>query len=236
MALTPRLDLRQSQSLVMTPQLQQAIKLLALSSLEIEAFIAEAVEKNPLLEIGSSEDTDRRKDNAGEEPPGDAPAASTEGQASDTALGTSDMSASEALDMDIRDGGDNDAGGGPGSADGMLSLSSGGAAGAGNGEFGDSPDFDSFAAADLSLRDHLLAQAGAAFSGRMLFLVQQLIDQIEATGYLGADLLATAHRLGVDMAEMESALAALQCFDPTGVGARNLAECIALTGKGSGPV
>ena len=55
MALAPRLDLRQSQSLVMTPQLQQAIKLLALSSLEIEAFIAEEVERNPVLEIGTSD-------------------------------------------------------------------------------------------------------------------------------------------------------------------------------------
>jgi len=55
MALGPRLDLRQSQSLVMTPQLQQAIKLLALSNLEIEGFIAEELEKNPLLEQGASE-------------------------------------------------------------------------------------------------------------------------------------------------------------------------------------
>ena len=52
MALGPRLDLRQSQSLVMTPQLQQAIKLLALSNLEIEAFIGEALDANPLLELG----------------------------------------------------------------------------------------------------------------------------------------------------------------------------------------
>src|SRR5687767_13407948 len=52
MALGPRLDLRQSQSLVMTPQLQQAIKLLALSNLEIEAFIGEALDTNPLLEAG----------------------------------------------------------------------------------------------------------------------------------------------------------------------------------------
>ena len=54
MALAPRLDLRQSQSLVMTPQLQQAIRLLALSTLEIEAYIAEEVEKNPLLEAGEA--------------------------------------------------------------------------------------------------------------------------------------------------------------------------------------
>ena len=54
----PRLDLRQSQSLVMTPQLQQAIKLLALSNLEIEAFIGEALERNPLLESGADEAAD----------------------------------------------------------------------------------------------------------------------------------------------------------------------------------
>ena len=52
MSLAPRLDLRQTQSLVMTPQLQQAIKLLALSNLEFEAFIGEALETNPLLEAG----------------------------------------------------------------------------------------------------------------------------------------------------------------------------------------
>ena len=51
MALGPRLDLRQSQSLVMTPQLQQAIKLLTLSNLEVEAFIGEALDANPLLDI-----------------------------------------------------------------------------------------------------------------------------------------------------------------------------------------
>ena len=67
MALGPRLDLRQSQSLVMTPQLQQAIKLLALSNLEIEAFIGDSLDANPLLEIG-----DGAPAPAAEELPGDA--------------------------------------------------------------------------------------------------------------------------------------------------------------------
>ena len=53
MALGPRLDLRQSQQLVMTPQLQQALKLLAASNLEIETFIGDALESNPLLESGA---------------------------------------------------------------------------------------------------------------------------------------------------------------------------------------
>jgi RNA polymerase sigma-54 factor len=56
MSLAPRLDLRQSQSLVMTPQLQQAIRLLALSNLEVETFIAEEIERNPLLENAGVED------------------------------------------------------------------------------------------------------------------------------------------------------------------------------------
>ena len=68
MALGPRLDLRQSQSLVMTPQLQQAIKLLALSNLEIETFIGDALESNPLLEAGEMRAEDRDAAPESEEP------------------------------------------------------------------------------------------------------------------------------------------------------------------------
>jgi RNA polymerase sigma-54 factor len=234
MALTPRLDLRQSQSLVMTPQLQQAIKLLALSSLEIEAFIAEAVEKNPLLETGASDGGERSSDGIAEDP-GQIPEAPAPDRGSDEVLNGGDMAASEAMDVDYSADSSSSDSGGVSGGDGMLTLSGGGAAGgssdfAGGSDF-DGPDFDSFAAADISLRDHLLGQAGASLSGRELFLVEQLIDQVEPSGYLGADLLATAYRLGVPQAEMEDALAALQRFDPTGVGARNLAECIALQAK-----
>jgi RNA polymerase sigma-54 factor len=220
MSLAPRLDLRQSQSLVMTPQLQQAIKLLALSSVEIEAYVAEEVERNPLLETGGGE-------TAGDAPFDDAPVApqiESNERGSDDVLGANDMAASEALDVDFgaetfdRNG----------SADGMLGLSGGGAA---NGATGEAADFDSFAAADITLREHLLNQAGSVLSDQQLFLAQQLIEQIEPTGYLNADLLATAHRLGMPMADLEAALAAVQTFDPTGVGARNLAECLALQAK-----
>ena len=233
MALTPRLDLRQSQSLVMTPQLQQAIKLLALSSLEVEAFVAEAVEKNPLLEIETGEPAERRDDNERTDAEQESRVNTPEDQASDTMMDSGNMAASHALDMDengVSDGEDAGPAAG-GSADDMLSLSGGGAASSSSGEYSDGPDFDSFAAADLTLCDHLLAQAGAIFSGQQLFLVRQLIDQVEHSGYLGTDLPSTAHRLGVELAELESALAALQSLDPTGVGARDLAECIALQAK-----
>ncbi len=226
MALAPRLDLRQSQSLVMTPQLQQAIKLLALSSMEIEAFIAEEVERNPVLETGGS-------DGPVETPPEDfeaLPSTQSGDRGSDEVLSGNDNAASEALDVDFsaetfhHDGVSDSVGG----ADGMLGLSGGGMA---SGFDGDGPDFDSFAARDISLRDHLMTQAGTSLSGRGLFLAQQIIEQIEPTGYLGEDLLAMAHRLGVSMADMEGALAEVQRFDPTGVGARNLSECLALQAK-----
>jgi RNA polymerase sigma-54 factor len=232
MALTPRLDLRQSQSLVMTPQLQQAIKLLALSSLEIEAFIAEAVEKNPLLESAA---TDAANDTAGDDNREDrvpAPGGDASDRGSDEVLNGGDMAASDAMDIDYSaDSGRAENGNG----DGMLSLSGNGAAAGGSDFAGgndfDGPDFDSFAAADLTLREHLLAQAGASLSGSALFLVQQLIDQVEPSGYLSGDLKTTAYRIGVSDAAMDDALAALQRFDPTGVGARDLAECIALQAK-----
>ncbi len=226
MSLAPRLDLRQSQSLVMTPQLQQAIKLLALSSMEIEAFVAEEIERNPLLETANNEAP-------AEIPFDDAPVLpSTQSgeRDSDEVLSGNDMAASEALDIDF--GGEtfhqDSVSDSQSGADGMLGLSGAGAA---SGATGEGADFDSFAAADISLREHLLAQAGEVLSGQTLFLTQQLIEAIEPTGYLGTDLLATAHRLGVAMADMEDALAALQTFDPTGVGARNLSECLALQAK-----
>ncbi|MFN3620846.1 MAG: RNA polymerase sigma-54 factor, partial [Sphingorhabdus sp.] len=226
MALAPRLDLRQSQSLVMTPQLQQAIKLLALSSLEIEAFIAEEIERNPVLDAASGE---AAADSGSEDYPQMASADNGE-RTSDDVLGNDSHAASEALDVDFtaetfhHDSVSDSVGG----ADGMLGLS--GSAMSGSID-GDGPDFDSFAARDVTLREHLMAQAGSCLSGRQLFLVQQIIEHIEPTGYIGEDLLAMAHRLGVPMAEMEAALAELQRFDPTGVGARNLSECLALQAK-----
>ena len=225
MALAPRLDLRQSQSLVMTPQLQQAIKLLALSSLEIEAFIAEEVERNPVLETGSS-------DAAPDAPTEDfAPALKDIGErASDDLLSGDGQGSSDALDVDFsaetfhHDTPSDSVGG----ADGMLGLSGNTAS---NAFDADGPDFDSFAARDISLREHLMAQAGSSLSGRQLFLVQQIIEHIEPTGYVGEDLMATAYRLGVSVADMEAALSELQRFDPTGVGARNLSECLAIQAR-----
>ena len=236
MAIGPRLDLRQSQSLVMTPQLQQAIKLLALSNLEVESFIAEELERNPLLDAGSDErgDAAPEGDDAGgddsgengDENGGEAP----EPETADRLLehGTADSDAP--LDVDY--GAETFHHDSPADAaapgmDGALGLGGG----SGTGGDGEGIDFDSFAADALSLHDHLLAQAGTAFAAPDLTIAGHLIDQIDEAGYLDADLLDMAARLGVPLARIERVLAVVQSFDPTGVGARSLGECLALQAR-----
>ena len=218
MALGPRLDLRQSQSLVMTPQLQQAIRLLALSNLEVESFIAEEIEKNPLLESAGGSD----------EAPAEAAEQSLERdepQTADELLGAGEG----ALDIDLNDENiHQDSAADRGGLDGGLGLEG---IGGGAGEGGEGPDFDSFAGGELSLHEHLIAQAGERLSGPDLIIAQAIIEQIEETGYFCASLLDTAQRLGAPLAEVERVLAVVQTFDPSGVGARSLSECLAIQAK-----
>ncbi|MCW6535091.1 MULTISPECIES: RNA polymerase factor sigma-54 [Sphingomonas] len=215
MSLAPRLDLRQSQSLVMTPQLQQAIKLLALSNLEIEGVIAEELERNPLLEASAPADDAPAAEREPAEAPRDEPAGADE-------LVMGGEAAGESLDVDIAAERFDDA-----PAD-TVGLGGAGSVG-GSGE--DAPDLDSFASDAPSLAEHLAQQAGHALSGVELIIAQHLIDLIDEAGYLAADLLDIAGRLGVPLALVERVLGVIHTFEPTGVGARNLAECIALQAK-----
>src|SRR4051812_37253537 len=95
MSLAPRLDLRQSQSLVMTPQLQQGIRLLALSNLEVEGFIAEEIEKNPLLESSAPEDDGPTLEREA------VPEPRTEPASADELLMGGDSSGEASLDVDF---------------------------------------------------------------------------------------------------------------------------------------
>jgi RNA polymerase sigma-54 factor len=217
MSLAPRLDLRQSQSLVMTPQLQQAIKLLALSNLEIEGFIAEEVEKNPLLEAQQTDEVVRPERIERDEPAGADELVSGAAKADPI---DQDYATESHQQDSVADGG--------GGFDGALSMT-GGSTGSGGSE--DGLDFDSFAAGAGTLADHLLAQAGAVVDGADWFIAQHLIDQIDEAGYLTVPLLDIANRLGTALARVEHVLARIQTLDPTGVGARNLAECIALQAR-----
>ncbi len=219
MALGPRLDLRQSQSLVMTPQLQQAIKLLALSNLEIEAFIGEAIDANPLLELGEGANApdlpldapDIRRTTLGSSP---VDQLIGEGRAADDRPLDIDRAA---LDTD-RDTGE----GSPGDADwGGDFRSSGG------GE--DGPGIDERGHQAETLAQHLHAQVGpASHDPGTALIAHHLIDQLDETGYLPAALRDMVGELGIPLAEAEAALALVQSLDPTGIGARSLSECLAL--------
>ena len=219
MGLGPRLDLRQSQSLVMTPQLQQAIRLLALSNLEIEAFIAEELEKNPLIETGSEDMSSEPDGDFGDGPeePADA-LAGLSGAGGDTPLDV-DFAVETFHHDSIAD-----SPGGQG-MDGALGLAG---TSIGGGEGG---DLEATFAGVTSLADHLLAQAGAVLAGRDLLIAGHLIDALDEAGYLVTPCLDLSARLGAALADVERVLAAIQGFDPTGVGARDLAECLALQAR-----
>ena len=224
MSLAPRLDIRQSQSLVMTPQLQQAIKLLALSNLEIEAFVASELEKNPLLEPGAPLDLAPPPD--GVDAQVDRPALASETGGADDLIGQGLGESDAPLDVDYSaetfiDDGPGDRVGpsvGSGGPD-MLSGS------------GEAFDFDSVANPEQGLQEHLMDQARGALDGIDLLIATQLVGQISEAGYLEANLLETAHGLGVPLAQAERVLGVIHGFDPTGVGARSLSECLMLQAK-----
>ncbi len=237
MALGPRLDLRQSQSLVMTPQLQQAIKLLALSNLEIEAFIAEEVEKNPLLEGGAAAEPGERDDAPPVEDGFDADAFEAsglgedgfdvDGPTADRLIENGDAAADSPLDADY----DAETFHHDSAADSVRDNGGPGVEGASGDAAGEARDLDEFATAALSLHDHLTAQAGELLSGFELAVAVRIIDLIDEAGYFEGQTFEIAQALDVPLYHVERILAVVQTLDPTGVGARSLAECIALQAK-----
>jgi len=217
----PRLELRQGQSLVMTPQLQQAIKLLQLSNVELAEYCESELEKNPLLE----------RDDREAAPVSEAPEAGAEGAANeraDVALSRDDFSKTSDMDEaahdNMYDGEPRKAAEGPqaGSLTDWTTVKSGNA-------YEGEDSLESSVAAATSLKDHLEGQLSIAAllpEDRMILLA--LIDSVDETGYLRAELPDVAARLGCEIEDVEAVLGVLQGFDPVGVGARDLAECLAL--------
>ncbi|QUL37528.1 RNA polymerase factor sigma-54 [Erythrobacter sp. JK5] len=223
MALGPRLDLRQSQSLVMTPQLQQAIKLLAASNLEIETFIGEALEANPLLDTGATGSEDAPDSGGADDSP-------REDLTSDQLMAQGAGESDAPLDIDVSAlDGDRDTG--DGRQAGRESAEWGAAAVGGTGA-DDYPDPGAARAAETTLTEHLDAQVGAiAVNAQEAFVARHIVGLLDEAGYLRTDLREIAHDLGVDMDLVEDALTVVQMLDPTGVGARDLAECLAIQAR-----
>jgi len=210
MALGPRLEIRQSQSLVMTPQLQQAIKLLALSNLELEAHIGEALEANPLLDVGEVSRDGAEETVLSDGGERDAAPLLDSAGVDDAPLDVE----SSALDPEAAPG---DADWGR-AADGPLGS--------------ELPDLENRGGEGPTLAEHLLAQIGAeAGDGREALIASRLVGELDEAGYFIGDIAALAAELGVPRAEVERALALIQSLDPTGVGARSLAECLALQAR-----
>jgi RNA polymerase sigma-54 factor len=213
MAIGPRLEFRQSQSLVMTPQLRQAIKLLQFSNMEVAAYVEEELERNPLLE------RDERGDAMPEHVAPDQRTETLEG------LDASDLMRREKLPDVVEADHSNsfDAG----------SLSDGAAAfsrdGGGRGGFDtDDRGVDDFAEAPRSLREHLAEQLRLGFPDRIDQLIgAHLIALLDPAGRVLIESAALADALGTEPARVESVRERMQRFDPPGLFARDLRECLA---------
>jgi RNA polymerase sigma-54 factor len=215
MVLTPKLELRQSQQLVMTPQLQQAIRLLQLSNLELGVFVENELERNPLLE---------RDEVARDAADGTHDRADGRARADDKSGHKTE--ASERGKPEARNGeslGPN--GDHLGDRSGWASLRPS----THNGDGSDGPNLEEFVAATRSLADHLTEQLHLMVTDPAERLIgAHLIHMVDESGYLLGSLEDVAARLGAPQALVDKVLAKLQGFDPPGVLARDLAECLAL--------
>ena len=209
MGLGPSLSLRQSQQLVLTPQLTQAIKLLQLSNMELEAYIAEELSKNPLLESRNDEGEEQpagdfvSDDEGGEDAPDDPGADNLiMGQADDDRPLDRDWE-SEALETD--------------------SFSDVVTSGGGEEAF----DFDRLEYSASSLAEYLQDQLHGQ-SGPVGDLARIIAETLDETGYLTVPLEQIAELTGASLGQVEQGLKLVQALEPPGVGARSLAECLAL--------
>ncbi len=212
------LDLKLGQHLTITPQLQQAIRLLQLSSIELQQEIQEALESNPLLEENEKED-----DAADVKVDGD-------NSVSETATESTDSDSFEENDMSVTDVEAND----EANNDWTENFESMTApTGSRNDSDDDFPDIDARNSLPLTLRDHLLWQMQMTpFSDNDKQIAMALIDAISEDGYLSCKLeeiqQALSKTLQIEIDEIEAVLHQIQNFDPIGVGARDLAECLQL--------
>lgn len=226
MALSVKLDMRQGQQLVMTPQLQQAIRLLQLSNIELTQYIDTELERNPLLE--RDEETPRDDAPIATEQDGQSLTKNESSEDADLNLEQPIVDASNTLDTEYdnvypdntqadfaQEAGDS----------GWASLST-----KSSPSFSDQDsNLEAFVSEDISLKDHLVKQMNLTLTEPVERIVgQHLIDMIDDAGYLPQDLSPLADKLGASHETIEAVVHQLQTFEPAGVCARTLAECLAL--------
>ncbi len=218
MALSPRLELRQAQSLTLTPQLMQSIRLLQLSHLEINSFVEAELLRNPLLESDESGDRDAPEPEARETASSAYEDVVDNGGHLDSAVNVAG-----ALDTDVENVYPEQVA--QDSVRASTLSRQPGSVGAGE----DAPDLDQYVSANISLTDHLNEQV--AFLIRDLgerLIARNLIDNLDEAGYLAAELEVIAEQLGTDVEHVETVLKKVQACEPAGLFARNVKECLAL--------
>jgi RNA polymerase sigma-54 factor len=213
MGLGPSLSIRQTQQLILTPQLRQAIQLLQLSNLELDAFLAEELSKNPLLETRSEEGGD-------DQPAGDFASEESDSDEAPDDPGADDLISGQAdddrpLDVDWQ-------------SEALETDSFSDVVTSGSGE--EAFDFDRVQYAAASLAEHLIDQLHGA-SGDVGDLARIIAEMLDETGYLTVPLEQIVDLTGAPLPLVEHALGLVQGLDPPGVGARSLAECLTLQAK-----
>jgi RNA polymerase sigma-54 factor len=235
MALAASLFLRQSQSLVMTPQLMQSIQLLQMTHFELNQFIEQEVEKNPLLEVVSGDQGAPDNQGGGEDYPlrneerlaAERSTAGEDGHQPDLYESATASGASDSLDGGLDNVFPDDAG--PRAPDAPELLGQWKSMPGGGGADGEGYDLDDFVAGRKTLRDSLNEQIPFLLTTPVDRLIaQHLVDQLDEAGYLQGSTAEAALRLGKPVVEIERVLYRLQELDPPGVFARTLSECLAI--------
>jgi len=219
LSIGPRLDLRQSQSLVMTPQLRQAIKLLQFTNHEVAAFVEEELERNPLLE----------RDEADDAPPAERAAPDQIARSNESLLDAADHAAAGSLPdvsaapLDAEHAETYDAGGPSDGAPPPRDRR-------GPHDFAvDEHDIDDVAEPLRPLHERLGEQLRLGFSDPADRLIgAHLIALLCPAGRLTADPQQVAQAMGVALARVEAVRARMMRFDPPGLFARDLKECLAV--------
>jgi len=226
MALAAKLQLRQSQSLVMTPQLMQSIRLLQLTHIELERFIDEEIERNPLLERAEPQEdatSDQSQKNEAEQKQ------ASEGDWFEGETQWSAEAISEKLDSSLENLFPDDPGTSERLGPDLTAQWKSASGGSGNATSSEGFDVGDMAAAAITLRDHVGEQIALASLGPGDRLIAgELADGLDETGYLRAGLDEIAARLGTDKAAVARVLEVCQTFEPAGLFARDLAECLSL--------
>jgi RNA polymerase sigma-54 factor len=205
----------------MTPQLQQAIKLLQLSNIELAEYCEAELEKNPLLERDESAPREAERETVERD---------NVSERADESLAREDFSKVADLDQSAHDNMyDGDLSAAPSALGAGQPLTDWTTVRSASRFEGDEDPLESTVAGGGTLKDYLEEQVAiAALLPDDRLICMALIDAIDEAGYVRADLTEIAERLGTEIEDVEAVLGVVQGFEPVGVGARDLAECLAL--------